>query len=204
MDNKMILKWQKEYIDNINIDNISYLNLTPNELRDFFFDNYLDTKEWTFVTDSINHSYRPIGLLYLNYDNFDEKNKYEINKRYLIGVVNNNKGKKTIVSCIKYCFDYDFYENQVIHLNYFMTVEVNKYFRGKGLCKDIIKEYTKYIDYNNPLIITLESEMGKLCSTHNIITNNLRENGYEQDIRSIADCSQEYINMLTNTFKLKK
>ena len=54
-------KWKSEYIDDVDLDNIEYLNLTPNELNKFLNDNYLDKSIFGYVS-SQEFSSKPIGL----------------------------------------------------------------------------------------------------------------------------------------------
>lgn len=203
VDERLFKKWKKQYIDNVDLSNIEYLDLSPEELRQFLYENYLDQSSWTYVS-SEKFAARPIGLVYLDYDFFDLKNPYEKNKRFLIGVVKNNINKKTIVSIFKYSSEYYFFKEQKIPLTYIMSVEVNNYFRNKGLFKQLVNESLNHINLEYPVIITLESEMGHLVGTHNIIKTIYRQNGFDKDIRSIGECTEEYEEYLMGAKSLTK
>ena len=150
-------KWKSEYIDDVDLDNIEYLNLTPNELNKFLNDNYLDKSIFGYVS-SQEFSSKPIGLVYLDYAFLNSQSQYEKEKRFLIGIVSNNKGTKTIISVFKYYDKYFFTKEQKIPLTYILSVEVNEFFRKKGLYKKLIFESLNHINPNNPIIISTEAD----------------------------------------------
>ncbi len=194
----MFDKWKKEYIDNLDLNNIKYLNLTPEELNNFFSNNYFDEYANCFVS-SKGFSTKPMGFNYLDYNYLYFKNTNENEKRFLIGIVTNNKGKKTIVSFFKYYRNYFFDEEQKIPLTYILSIEVNEFLRRKGLFKKLIQESLKYINQNNPVITTIESDMGYEIGVIDIIRNIYYSNGFSNDIRSIAECDQDYLKLISKS-----
>lgn len=186
MTNELI----KDYIDGVNLSNIEYQSLTANELYDFLNDNYIDKNGFVSSDDSPS---KPIGFEYLDYSllNFS-------NAKYLIGYVQNNIGKKTIVSYLKYYDNYLFDKEQQIPLTYILTIEVNEYLRRKGLFKQLIKESINHIDINNPVITTIESDLGYKIGIVEIIKKIYYENGFNKDIRSIGECDEQYLEMINN------
>lgn len=196
-------KWKSEYIDDVDLDNIEYLNLTPNELNKFLNDNYLDKSIFGYVS-SQEFSSKPIGLVYLDYAFLNSQSQYEKEKRFLIGIVSNNKGTKTIISVFKYYDKYFFTKEQKIPLTYILSVEVNEFFRKKGLYKKLIFESLNHINPNNPIIITIESEIGCEIGAINIIKDIYYSNGFDRDIRSIAECDKSYIEMINGNSILTK
>lgn len=203
IDDIIFNRWKSEYIDNVDLDNIEYLNLTPNELSKFLHDNYLDKSTLGYVS-SQELSSKPIGLVYLDYAFLKSLSPNEKEKRFLIGIVSNNKGTKTIVSVFKYYKKYFFSKEQKIPLTYILSVEVNEFFRKKGLYKKLIFESLNYINQNNPVIITIESEIGCEIGTINIIKDIYYSNGFDRDIRSIGECDKNYIEMINGNSILTK
>ena len=199
--NHIYNRWKSEYIDGVDLDDIEYLNLTADELNKFFDENYIDETIWGYVSDQ-KLTTKPIGLVYLDYQLFNLKNPFEKEKKYLIGVVKNKKGKKTIVSVFKYCNNYFFFKDQKIPLTYLLSVEVNSFFREKGLFNKIVLESLNHINIEHPVIITIESEMGARIGTINKIKNIYYSHGFDRDIRCVNEYDDEYIEMLKGNRKL--
>ena len=63
----IIKKWIYEYIENLDINNIEWLNLNYKELYEFLLENYYDNEIQEFA--NINYDrffdYNPIGLRYI-------------------------------------------------------------------------------------------------------------------------------------------
>ena len=92
--------------------------------------------------------------------NCDELKKfYEDN--YLLGLVLNNIGKKTIVSAMVYTNNCFVCEEQEEPLTYIYSVETNRYFFNKGIYTKLCNEVIKYINMEQHIIISDESEMGR-------------------------------------------
>ena len=204
IDNALFNKWKKEYICNINLDNIEYLELTTDELLKFLNDNYLDNDTFSYVSNQDDPS-KPIGLTYLDYNFLNYKNPYENEKRFLIGTVSNNKGKKTIVSVFKYYKNYFFSNNQKVPLTYILSIEVNEFFRTNGLCKKTLIESLNHINLDNPIITTLESDIGYEIGVINIMKKIYYNHGFNKDIRSIGEYDETYEKMINgDNFSFKK
>lgn len=171
MDNlKRYKKWLHNYIDNVDIINIEWLNLDRDELNSFFNNNYYDDKENIFVVDDDFNV--PFGLYYLTFNSFDDR------YNYLLGVADNNIGKKTIVAAIVYLDEYYFFDDQIIPVTYISTVEVNSYFRNNGIYKRMCDQIVKIINPNQHLVISKESEMGKMCGVVKNLDKALHNNGF--------------------------
>ncbi len=191
IDDSIFNRWKKEYIEGINLENIEYLTLTEKELELFVRENYFDQTTNKLISRQLD-SYRPIGLTYLSFDSIVSSSPYEVEKTYLIGVCTNQKGTKTILSVIKYVDNFLYYENYTIPQTFFGYVEVNDFFRQKGLCKQIIDVFAKQINPNNPVLITEESVLGRRCKTINMVKSSLIQNGFTQSIKSFGEFTREY------------
>lgn len=171
MDNlKRYNKWLYNYIDNVDITNIEWLNFDRNELNSFFNNNYYDEKERVFVVDGDFNV--PFGLYYLTFDRFG------YGGNYFLGVADNNIGKKTIVAVIVYLDEYYLFADQIIPVTYVSTVEVNSYFWNNGIYKKMCDQFVKIINPNQHLVVSKESEMGKLCGVVNNLDKALYNNGF--------------------------
>ena len=183
-------KWINNYIDGVNIDDIEWLCLNIDELNNFYDDNYLDRDIWKYVVDQNKNSFycSPIGLRYLKIDNND------INCKFLIGVVNNNINKKTIVGVMIYIDSYYMFDEQLEPLTYISSVEVNSYFWNRGIFKKICEECIKVINLDQNIILSNESEMGRIRNVSKIFREILIKNGFRMGI--IEDNYVNYMQIL--------
>ena len=167
----------KNYIEGIDISKIEYINLTNNELMKFYMDNYYDNKNGTLAEtydDSLGWS-SPIGMYYLNFMSMP-------GMKYVLGVVNNNINKKTIVSALVYCDEYKISSTQSGYITYLSTVETNMYFRNRGLHSELINNSFRFINPNQNILISEISNMGKTCHIFNTFVKIFRNNGFVMDI----------------------
>ena len=178
MDNKQILKWEKEYIRDIDLSNIKWIKLNNQELREFYNKNYLDKDLWQFVATKTSCFICPLGMHYLTFDSSESRLDY----KYLLGVVDNNISKKTIVASMVYLENYLFFGTEFEPITYMNTVEVNAYFRNLGIFKEMCEEAICFLNLNNNIITSPESEMGILYKTYDIFKKNLIEKGFKKEI----------------------
>ena len=85
--------------------------------------------------------------------------------KYVLGTVDNNINKKTIVSALIYCDEYKMFSNQRDFITYLSTVETNTYFRNRGLYYDLISSSFRFIKPNQTKIATplkLKSDVEKV------------------------------------------
>ena len=101
---------------------------------------------------------------------------------FFLGVVNNNIGKKTIISAIIYLEEYYMFTNQNIPLTYISTIEVNSYFRNKGIYKKSCKALLNFLNYDQHILISKQSEMGKKCKVFEIFKETALNNGFQNQI----------------------
>lgn len=168
-------KWEKEYIDNIDLTKIEWINLNNQQLLDFYEENYLDKKEWQYVGNMDTWG-TPLGLRYLS---FRPENK---NYNYLLGMVKNNLDKKTIVSAMIYEPNYFIFKNQEIPVTFICTIETSIYFRNKGLSKQLCDQILNFINPSHHIIVTRETDMGKKCNVLNKLKESLLRNGFDKTI----------------------
>lgn len=172
---KKFEKWEHEYIENLDLSKIEWIKLSMKELRRFLYDNYFDLEESHYVFDKGSSSV-PLGLHYLHF-NF-------INDRYsfLLGVVKNNIGKKTIVADIVFLDNEFLFYDQKEPITYISTLEVNSYFRNKGIFKKMCEVLIDFINPNQDIVSTKESEDGRKCQVLKILEEALKKNGFEKEI----------------------
>lgn len=175
-----IKKWINEYIENINLEKIKWIKLNSDELNDFFCENYLDKNVWEYVCGkNINSLYPTIlGMNYLNLnDTINNKTS-----SFLLGVVDNNIGKKTIVCATIYLDEYFIFKNQEIPVTYISTMEVNSYFRNRGIYKQMCKILINFINENQHIISTPQTEMGKKYNVLEILKKELEKANFKKYI----------------------
>ncbi len=173
-------KWVRDYIDNIDISNIEWIKLNCEELDDFFEENYLDKEEWEYVLDEETNSLfpTPLGLSYLTLNN----PRSELSYNFLLGVVNNNIGKKTVVGDIIYLDEYFLFENQIETFTYIVGVEVNAYFRNRGIARKMYGAFFQIVRPNQHILTSMLSDMGKRYNLLEITKQVALEKGFDKQI----------------------
>ena len=191
IDDETFNRWKNDFIDDINVEDIEYITVDERQLQAFIMENYLDKQTWRLVSRQLD-PYRPIGLTYLTFDNIVTNNPYEKEKKYILGVCTNKKGTKTILSILKYIDNYVYSESYSVPQTFLCSVEVNEFFRQRGLCGQIMEVFARQINKNNPLLLTEESVMGRRCKTINMVKGALQRNGFDQTIRTFGEFTNEY------------
>ena len=190
----------KNYIEGIDISNIKYINLTNDELMNFYIENYYDNKNIIIagIYDDSKNIINPIGMYYLNFENMP-------GMKYILGIVNNNINKKTIVSALVYCDEYKMFSNQKGYITYLSTVETNKYFRNRGLYRDLINNSFKFINPNQNILISEISNMGKRCKVYNSFVQIFSDKGFEMNISNENDNFNRdlYFDLINNVNYIK-
>ena len=177
---RSINKWISDYNENVSVEKINWIKLNSSELGDFFENNYLDKKTCEYVYDENANSLfpTPLGMTYLNFDNVLDGEKYS----FLLGIVNNSIGKKTVVAATIYIDEYFMFEDQEKPVTYISTMEVNSYFRNRGIYKEMCGILIKFINPNQHIITTKQSEMGAQYNVFEILKNNLIYKGFQNNI----------------------
>lgn len=173
-------KWMHEYINDVDISKIEWIKLDANELKQFLFDNYFDNEEYKYVCDGNIHYDTPFGLHYLTFD----ATKTCPDCKFILGIVNNNIGKKTIVADLIYMDSDYFFTKQTKTFTSFISVEINYYFQNKGIYKRFCDEIIKFIPLNQHILVSSESELGRLCHTTELLKTSLIKKGFDKEIFS--------------------
>ncbi len=135
----------------------------------------------------------PIGMYYLNFESMP-------GMKYVLGIVDNNIKKKTIVSALVYCDEYKIFSNQKEYITYLSTVETNTYFRNRGLYYDLIINSFKYINHNQNILISEISNMGKKYHVYDSFIQIFRSKGFTMNISNESEEFDEvlYFENLNN------
>ena len=148
-------KYYSNYIVDINLDNIKFKTFTYNELMAFLLLNYYDINNNCVVGWEIDGFIHPLGMKYLEFSIPCKDNSY------ILGLVDNEAGKKTIAFCMEYNDNYETYLEDEEKTVYITFIETNYYFKRKGVLKKafeyIKKEFIKY----SSVILTSMSDEGK-------------------------------------------
>ena len=177
---KYISKWYNDYIKNIDLEKIEWIKLNSSELDIFLKNNYLDKDVWEYVHDENANKLYPtlLGMNYLNLNN-------PLNDRdssFLLGIAENSIGKKTVVAATIYLYEYFIFADQEKPVTYISTIEVNSYFRNKGIYKKMCEVLINYINLNQHIVTTRQTEMGAKCNVFRILKNTLLSNGFQNCI----------------------
>ena len=74
--------------------------------------------------------------------------------------------------------EYYIFTNQNTPLTYISTIEVNSYFRNKGIYKKSCKAILNFLKYDQHILISKQSEMGKKCKVFELKDGSIREEIY--------------------------
>lgn len=187
MNKKKYDKWFDEYIKDVNLENIEWVLFNQIELDEFYMKNYLDTDYWRFVHDGDRCDPKPFGMCYLPLTHVH----ITPNQKYILGIVDNNKGTKTIVAAIIFTDNYYIFTNQKNPMLCISTVEVNKFFRKKGLLKQLVNAFVSNINLEQHILSTPESLEGHECHVFDTIYKTLIDVGFTKTF-VIDDCELRY------------
>lgn len=154
--NKYLEEKSHQYHDNIDINNIEWIKLSAEGLEDFINKNYFDKENSRYVSnEGYNMFINPLGFHYLSV----KPNKLY---NYILGVTPNSIGKKTILVALVYMDKYYRYTRQTVPLTYLITIETNKYFQKQGLFNVFCDNLINFINPDQHILATKESEKGEL------------------------------------------
>ena len=174
-----IEKWYHDYIEDVDLNNIQWIKLNAEELKAFIDDNYLDKEKWEYVLDENHDMFNTIllGMTFLTL----QSPLNDQHHAFLLGVVDNNIGKKTIVVATRYLDRFiSFAGNQP--LTYLSTVEVNSYFRNKGIYKKMCEVFSSMINPNQDILVTGPTEMGSNYNVISTLKGILDANGFAKTL----------------------
>ena len=137
----------------------------------------------------------PIGMYYLS--NLSINN----NLKYFIGVVKNTINKETIVGCIIY------HDGLIINdknelFTLIGTIEINYFYQGLGLLNRMLKNFLKIINKEQDVIMTNESNMGRICRVMNHLKKNFSDLGFKKNIYFEYEMDEIYSMKLCKSIKL--
>ena len=175
-----INKWYNDYIKNVDLGKMQWIKYNANELDSFLENNYLDREVWEYVHDENASSIFPtlLGMNYLSTNSPLNNKKYS----FLLGIVDNNIGKKTVVAAAIYLDEYIIFTDQEIPITYISTLEVNSYFRNRGIYKKMCEVLINFINSDQHIVITKQTEMGAKCHVFDILRNTLISNKFHNYI----------------------
>ena len=175
-----IKKWINNFIKNVNLEKIEWIKLNATELDAFLENNYLDKDEWEYVHDENANSLYPtlLGMNYLNINSPINDKEYS----FLLGIVDNCIGKKTIVAATVYLYEHLIFTDQDRPVTYISTMEVNSYFRNMGIYKKMCEELFKHIKHEQHIVTTRQSDMGLKCHVLSSLKEILISMGFQNSI----------------------
>lgn len=184
-------KWYNNYIEGVNLEEVEWKKFNFEQLMRFLHQNYYDEDYESFVmVRDKNNNFLPIGMTYLSFDNLNTRDEY------LLGLVKNKKGTKTIVASMifksKCLLEYD----SIKPVTYIETIETNRYFHFNGLFTQMIRVLPQFIDNDQNIIITPENGVGATIGIIEKIKRILIEQGFANDIRSEYKIDEEYLTSL--------
>lgn len=170
-----IKKWEKEYIEGLDISKIKWIKLNSLELEQFLKENYFDERLYNYVGTFDNVFLNPLGLHYLTLDS-------TMGATYILGVVENNIGKSTIVAVAKLDEKYYIFTNQDNPITYVAFAETNSYFRNLGIFKKLCDVFYDFINPEQHILASKESEFGEKVHTFNHLKTALLARGFKKEI----------------------
>ena len=166
-------KWRQNYIENIDLQNITWITLEKDNFLEFINQNYFDEELGEYVIGEDPEI--PFGMHYVA----DIQNQ---STKYLLGIVPNSIRKFTIVAACMYDENYHFFADQTMPMTYIITTETNQYFHKMGLYHLLCEVISQTINHKIPIVCSNESEEGKICHTFQILKTTLEKNGFHNAI----------------------
>lgn len=183
-------KWLDNYIVSFNKDKITWQILSYDELKKFFDDNYYDEDAKEYVSWFDSGSKMPIGMYFLSFPKRDRGNKY------FVGTIRNSINKQTIIASICYLDKCKIFDDCDL-VTSVEGIEINYFYRGLGLLKEIIGEFVKNIPSNQNIIVTAETPLGKKHQVMKHLKEALNKNGFVKDVRFEDEINDAYLEKIT-------
>jgi len=181
-------KWYKDFIEEVDLSNIKWVKLNSEELLNFYNENYFDKESNCLALSTKQNSMvvSPFGLELTSYSSDKVCQEFT----HLLGIAPNKKGTYTIVSKVKmhenYKYIYDI--DDCIFIDY---IEVNKFFKQRGIYKFTVQSLTKFIDLNKNIVLTNETEEGQMCRVQEWFRKILNVNNFTGIVKTEDDIVKE-------------
>lgn len=188
----------EKYIEGIDLSKTEWQILNADQLKEFLVENYLftDGDACIFVGNvdefnPMNNTDIALGMtdIKLASDFVDFHGKNYDKSKYLIGSVDNNIGKKTIVAQIRYKENFQgiTYSNQIPYTKIY-SAELNSYFEDDELFKNMSNIFVNIVDKNSPIIMdhcddyANETEINKNIKLFSILKQSAEEQGFSNAV----------------------
>ncbi len=183
----------KKHIPELDFNKLKFYDFNRDQLLRFNQTNYLYNNEilgWK----------TPSNFYYLFGFCYTKPEIPEHNCSFLLCTLDNAFGKETIVGVLKYNLQYNPERMEDgITFNYISYAETNYFYRNKGIYKLLIEKFINEINNNN-IIISNESDMGKIVGTQRIIFDIASKNNISFEIIK----QSELLNYFESKLKLDK
>ena len=93
---------------------------------------------------------------------------------------------KTLLSSEKYK-----YLSDVDDCIYLVYIETNSFFRKSGVCKASIEALAESIDLTKDMVVSEETEMGRVCNVYNNLCKILKEKGHVGNVKKEYEIESE-------------
>jgi len=157
-NSKEFNRYYKEYIEGVDLSCIEFKTFTYDELLVFLKQYYYDHESNKFVSWEPDGIMSPFGMYYLDFV------AYSSDLSYLLGLVDNSKGGKTIAFCMIYDNDYGAIDEINNKVGYIDKAETNFFFRNKGVLKKSLNHIREIFKNYDILVLSPESINGKEIS----------------------------------------
>lgn len=168
---KKLKKYIKDYIVPLDINKIRYQVLTNEELTKFYKENYYIN--YKFVEWNNNGFYNPLGMYFLSLN-------LPRDMKVFMLTLPNKINKETIIGSIIYSDNFKTsLEEQIFLID---TIEINYFYRNKGLLDIMYNEFIKSNNINKDIILTCLSQMGYTCHVDKHLSKMLKKNNIDKNV----------------------
>ena len=168
---KKLKKYIKDYIVSLDINKIRYQVLTNEELTKFYKENYYIN--YKFVEWNNNGFYNPLGMYFLSLN-------LPRDMKVFMLTLPNKINRETIIGSIIYSDNFKTsLEEQIFLID---TIEINYFYRNKGLLDIMYNEFIKSNNINKDIILTCLSQMGYTCHVDKHLSKMLKKNNIDKNV----------------------
>ena len=168
---KKLKKYIKNYIVPLDINKIKYQILTNEELIKFYEENYYIN--YKFVEWHDNGFSNPLGMHFLS-------SNLPRDMEVFMLTIPNKINRETIIGSIIYSDKYVTSLGEIIFL--IDTVEINYFYRNKGLLDIMYDEFIKRNNVDRDIILTCLTQMGYRCGVDKHLSKILKKNNIDKNV----------------------